>query len=79
LVVPHGSSVYRYHFVITRHHSPFAEFLMMPPGADRVVPMSPPRLLDEPAPVNGRLKLNDAPGFGVRLNPHCTLHRPYPR
>src|SRR3546814_14487016 len=28
MMVPHGSSVYSYHFVITRHNSPFAEFLM---------------------------------------------------
>ncbi len=79
LVVPHGSSVYSYHFVFTRHHSPFAEFLMMAPEADRVVPMFSPLLLDEPVPVNGRLRLSDAPGFGVRLNPQCELHRPYPR
>ncbi|MHC1765437.1 MAG: L-rhamnonate dehydratase [Verrucomicrobiia bacterium] len=79
LVVPHGSSVYSYHFVITRHNSPFAEFLMMAPAADRVVPMFTPLLLDEPIPVNGRLRLPDTPGFGVRLNPECALHRPYPR
>ena len=51
LVVPHGSSVYSYHFVVTRHNSPFAEFLMMSPKADRVVPMFTPLLLDEPVPV----------------------------
>ena len=77
LVVPHGSSVYSYHFVITRHNSPFAEFLMMAPGADRLVPMFTPLLLDEPVPSGGRLKLPDRPGFGVRLNPGCQLHRPY--
>ncbi len=74
LVVPHGSSVYSYHFTITRHNSPFSEFLMMAPHADKVVPMFTPLLLDEPVPENGRLKLSDAPGFGVRLNPDCTLH-----
>lgn len=79
LVVPHGSSVYSYHFVVTRHNSPFAEFLMMAPQADRVVPMFAPLLLDEPVPVNGRMKLPDRPGFGVRLNPECALHRPYVR
>lgn len=81
MVVPHGSSVYSYHFVITRHNSPFAEFLMMAPKADEVVPMFNPLLLDEPVPVNGRMKASalDAPGFGVRLNPACSLHRPYPR
>jgi L-rhamnonate dehydratase len=77
LVVPHGSSVYSYHFVVTRHNSPFAEFLMMAPRADRVVPMFTPLLLDEPVPVNGRMKVPDRPGFGVRLNPQSKLHRPY--
>lgn len=79
LVVPHGSSVYSYHFVLTRHHSPFAEFLMMAPQADQVVPMFTPLLLDEPVPVNGRLRLPDRPGFGVRLNPACPLERPFAR
>jgi L-rhamnonate dehydratase len=78
MVVPHGSSVYSYHFVITRHNSPFAEFLMMAPEADRVVPMFHPQLLGEPVPVNGRLKLSDKPGFGVELNRSLPLHRPYP-
>jgi L-rhamnonate dehydratase len=74
LVVPHGSSVYSYHFVITRHNSPFSEYLMMAPKADKVIPMFSPLLLDEPIPENGRMKLSDAPGFGVRLNPDCPLH-----
>lgn len=74
LVVPHGSSVYSYHFAITRHNSPFSEFLMMSPKADAVTPMFAPLLLDEPIPVGGRMKLGDAPGFGVRLNPACRLH-----
>ncbi|CAA0108544.1 L-rhamnonate dehydratase [Starkeya nomas] len=79
LVVPHGSSVYSYHFVITRQNSPFAEFLMMHPVPDQVVPMFTPLLLDEPVPVNGRMKAGvlDKPGFGVRLNPDVKLHRPY--
>jgi L-rhamnonate dehydratase len=76
-VVPHGSSVYSYHFVLTRQNCPFAEFLMMAPKADHVVPMFSPLLLDEPVPVNGRMKVPERPGFGVRLNPECKLHRPY--
>jgi L-rhamnonate dehydratase len=77
LVIPHGSSVYSYHFVITRHNSPFAEFLMMAPDADKVVPMFHPQLTGEPVPVNGRLKLPDRPGFGVELSRGIALHRPY--
>lgn len=80
MVVPHGSSVYSYHFVITRHNSPFAEFLMMHPGPTEVVPMFSPQLLGEPVPVDGRLHVRqlDKPGFGVELNREITLHRPYP-
>lgn len=50
-------------------------------AADEVVPMFNPMLLDEPVPVNGRMKASalDAPGFGVRLNPECALQRPFPR
>lgn len=78
LVVPHGSSVYSYHFVATRQHSPFAEFLMMHPDGSAVVPMFDPLLLDEPVPDGGRLAVSalDRPGFGVRLNPAVELERP---
>ena len=79
LTIPHGSSVYSYHFVVTRHDSPFAEFLMMAPKADEVVPMFHPQLIGEPVPVNGKLKVPDLPGFGVELNRDIALHRPYPR
>jgi L-rhamnonate dehydratase len=79
LVIPHGSSVYSYHFVITRHNSPFAEFLMMHPGPTEVVPMFSPQLLGEPVPSNGRMRASalDQPGFGVSLNPDVALLRPY--
>ena len=79
LVIPHGSSVYSYHFVVTRHNSPFAEFLMMHPGPTEVVPMFAPQLLGEPVPENGRLRASalDQPGFGVTLNPDVALDRPY--
>lgn len=79
LTIPHGSSVYSYHFAVTRHNSPFSEFLMMAPKADEVVPMFHPQLIGEPVPVDGRLKVPDAPGFGVELNRDLSLHRPYPR
>ncbi|HVY86341.1 MAG TPA: L-rhamnonate dehydratase [Caulobacterales bacterium] len=79
LVVPHGSSVYSYHFVATQQHSPFAEFLMMAPKADEVVPMFAPQLLGEPTPKHGRLRISelDRPGFGVELNREIELARPY--
>ena len=77
-IVPHGSSVYSYHFVVTRTHSPFAEFLMLAPKADEVVPMFAPLLLDEPVPSQGRLQVPDTPGFGVELNRDLPFDRPFP-
>jgi L-rhamnonate dehydratase len=79
LVVPHGSSVYSYHFAITCQNSPFSEFLMMAPKADKVVPMFQPLLLGEPVPDKGRIKLSalGKPGFGVELDRNIKLHRPY--
>jgi L-rhamnonate dehydratase len=79
MVIPHGSSVYSYHFVTTRANSPFAEFLMMSPDADRIVPMYDPLLVGEPLPVNGRLTVPDSPGFGVDLNPDLPYARPHAR
>jgi L-rhamnonate dehydratase len=38
-----------------------------------------PLLLDEPVPENGRLRVPETPGFGVKLNPDCALQRPYER
>jgi L-rhamnonate dehydratase len=76
-VVPHGSSVYSYHFVVTRPSTPFAEFLMMAPDAAKVVPMFAPLFLDEPVPVDGRLRLPDRPGFGVELDRSLSFERPF--
>ncbi len=78
-VVPHGSSVYSYHFVATRPSSEFAEFLVMSPKADEIVPMFSPLLLGEPVPVDGRMRVPDGPGFGVDLNRELRLDRPFPR
>ncbi len=77
MVVPHGSSVYSYHFVVTRTNSPFAEFLMMHPTAEEIVPMFSPMLVGEPVPVNGRLRVPETLGFGVELSDAIEKHRPY--
>lgn len=65
-VIPHGSSVYNYHFVMSNPGSPYAEYLSVGEGHD-VQPIF--SVLDgEPLPVNGRVTLDpDKPGFGVTL------------
>jgi L-rhamnonate dehydratase len=68
-VIPHGSSVYSYHFAAARASTAPSEFLMMHPSASAVVPMFSPLLLHEPVPENGVVRVPDRAGFGVELNP----------
>ncbi|MDY5147886.1 L-rhamnonate dehydratase [Actinotignum sp. GS-2025a] len=79
LVVPHGSSVYSHHAVITFTNTPFSEFLMTSPKADTIRPQFDPILLGEPVPENGRIskEILTKPGFGVELNRDIALERPY--
>lgn len=79
LVVPHGSSVYSHHAVITFTNTPFSEYLMTSPDCATVRPQFDPILLGEPVPVNGVITKEtlDKPGFGVELNRDCELVRPY--
>jgi L-rhamnonate dehydratase len=67
-VIPHGSSVYGYHFVITRINSPFAEYIVVSKDATEIIPQFHPLLIGEPTPENGRIRLDRKPGFGVKLN-----------
>lgn len=77
LCVLHASSVYSYHFAIASDATPFSEFLMMAPEADRIVPMFQPLFIDEPVPRNGFVEVGDTPGFGVTLNPALEWTRPF--
>jgi L-rhamnonate dehydratase len=79
LVIPHGSSVYSHHAVITFTNTPFGEFLMTSPKADSLRPQFDPLLLEEPVPENGVITAEtlDKPGFGVELNRQCPLEHPY--
>ncbi|MBN0581705.1 L-rhamnonate dehydratase, partial [Pseudomonas aeruginosa] len=55
LVVPHGSSVYSHHAVITFTNTPFSEFLMTSPDCATLRPQFDPILLGEPVPERGRI------------------------
>jgi L-rhamnonate dehydratase len=65
-VIPHGASVYNYHFVMSNTNSPYAEYLSVGKGED-IQPIFS-ILEGEPLPVNGKVTLDpDKPGFGVEL------------
>jgi len=78
-VIPHGSSVFSYHLQFANQNCPMAEFLIMSPKADEIVPLFGNLFDDEPLPKNGYLDLPDKPGWGVELNREkLKLKRPYP-
>ncbi|GAB5363719.1 hypothetical protein AAMO2058_000908100 [Amorphochlora amoebiformis] len=80
-VIPHGSSVYSYHLQYAFPSCPMAEFLVMSPGGDKIVPYFGSLFTDEPLPKDGKITLSaDKPGFGVTLNVKgLNLKRPYDR
>jgi len=65
-VIPHGSGVYNYHFVLSNTNSPYAEFLTVDDGTS-VRPIFD-AVIGEPLPENGFVIVPDRPGFGVELN-----------
>ena len=67
-VVPHGSGPYSYHFVITQPHCPFCEYLNTSMGCKTFPPVFGDMFDNEPTQQNGKIKLNDNPGWGLTLN-----------
>eukprot|EP00301_Raphidiophrys_heterophryoidea_P018209 c3209_g1_i1.p2 GENE.c3209_g1_i1~~c3209_g1_i1.p2 ORF type:complete len:482 (+),score=129.36 c3209_g1_i1:98-1543(+) len=80
-VIPHGSSVFSYHLQYAFSNCPMAEYLILSPGGDKIVPLFGDTFTDEPLPSGGYVDLDPAkPGFGVTLNrSKLNLKRPFPR
>jgi len=77
-VIPHGSSVYSYHLQIAYPSCPMAEFLIMSPKADKIVPIFGDLFIDEPLPKDGYVTLDPKkPGFGITLNRNLNFKRPF--
>lgn len=77
LLIPHASSVFGYHFMMSRPKLPFGEFVIVSDNADTVVPMYGPLFTNEPLPEQGKIRLSERPGFGVELNRGQKLTRPF--
>ena len=77
-VIPHGSGVYSYHFVMSQPHSPFVEYINTSPKSDEILPVFGKLFTNEVLPENGTVRPPDLPGWGLELNrDEVTLHRPY--
>ncbi len=61
-VIPHGVGAPTYHFVMSTHNAPRAEFV------DIFAQGGKPLLKGEPQPQGGYVDLNPAPGFGYDLD-----------
>lgn len=61
-VIPHAGGVFSYHFCLATPNCPLAEYVMLAPQADRVVPTFGDLLQGEPLPENGEVRLPDRPG-----------------
>jgi L-rhamnonate dehydratase len=77
-VIPHGSGAYSYHFVMAQPHSPFCEYLITSPDAETIEPVFGGLFEHEDLPQNGRIRISDEPGFGLKLRKGAVaLERPY--
>jgi L-rhamnonate dehydratase len=77
-VIPHGSGAYSYHYVMALPHSPFCEYLITSPKADRIEPVFGGLFENEELPVDGKIRPSDEPGFGLKLSrDKVRLERPY--
>ncbi len=66
-VVPHGSGPYSYHFIASQTGPAFCEYVAASPDGLSIEPVFGALFVGEQVPQNGKLRLGDAPGFGMDL------------
>lgn len=66
-VIPHGSGPYSYHFIASQPGSAFCEYVAASPDGRSILPVFGDLFIGEELPVNGKLKVSHAPGFGMHL------------
>jgi L-alanine-DL-glutamate epimerase-like enolase superfamily enzyme len=76
-VVPHASGAYSYHFVVSQPHIPFSEYVNMSADGTQVDPVFGALVEGEDEPSDGKVRLNDRPGFGLTLRTKENLARPF--
>lgn len=59
--------------VVSFPNSHFCEYIANSPDGEAVYPSFGDLFLDEPLPLNGKITLEDKPGFGMTLNPKAQL------
>jgi L-rhamnonate dehydratase len=72
-VIPHGSGPYSYHFIASRPQAPVCEYVAASPDGRSVLPVFGSLFAGEALPINGKLKVGDAPGFGMEIADRSVL------
>lgn len=72
-VIPHGSGPYSYHFIASQTGEAFCEYVAASPDGRSIQPVFGDLFVGEPLPENGRIRLGDAPGFGMDLRDRAML------
>ncbi|WDR06711.1 L-rhamnonate dehydratase [Devosia rhodophyticola] len=72
-VIPHGSGPYSYQFIASQTDLAFCEYVAASPDGRSIRPIFGELFEGEALPVNGKLILGDAPGFGMVLADRSAL------
>ncbi len=72
-VVPHGSGPYSYQFIASQTGPAFCEYVAASPDGKTIQPVFGDLFEGEQMPQNGKLKLSEAPGFGMVLRDRSVL------
>jgi L-rhamnonate dehydratase len=72
-VVPHGSGPYSSHFIASQTAPPLCEYVATSADGRSILPVFGTLFDGEDVPQNGRLRLSDAPGFGMVLADRSVL------
>jgi len=73
VVVPHGSGPYSYQFIASQTGPAFCEYVAASADGKSIMPVFGDLFEGEAMPVNGKLRISDAPGFGMVLAGHGGL------
>lgn len=74
-VVPHGSGPYSYHFITSQTGPAFCEYVAASADGRAIQPVFGSLFTGEQMPQNGKIRLTEAPGFGMELADHAMLAR----
>lgn len=72
-VIPHGSGPYSYHFIASQTGVAFCEYVAASADGRTIRPVFGNLFSGEDIPAGGRLKVSEAPGFGMEIADRSVL------